>query len=86
MPRLVKIGELGVGRIGQIAEAIVGRLANPCLDYVEYMEEHHPGELSAKDAAEWRLTYGKEGQRNRDPEVEMECLAMLQQRIRRDRK
>lgn len=77
MPRFVKIGHISDDGVGRI----VGALRNPCLDYVSYMRTNHPEEMSEREAAEWRLTYERP-----DADVALECLAMYQQRIKKDRK
>ena len=76
---MVKIGELGVGHVGNV---ILGKLSNPCLDYVEYMEQNHPGEISRRDLDDMRRTY----QLMPDPDVARECLLTLRLRQQADAK
>lgn len=63
------------------ADVGVGALRNPCLDYLDYMLEHHPQRFAAPGAVEeWRLTFEQPA-----ADTQLECLSDLMDVKKRDR-
>lgn len=87
--KLVKIGQVVVDGVERVFVPTgptynQGRFAsldrtNPCFDYLDYMEQYHPGQL--KNIDEWVLTYTKP-----DALLGQECLRMLQEQRSADRR